>query len=344
MNPLRLPSKMIATLRDPARRRELLATLRSRDFLLEAAVIATVFFAAAGVTFIAATRMVVKSAESVSLEDLTGRDAGEAAIWLAARGLRAEIAHFEDNEQAEPLTVVFHEPPAGEELRDGMVVRLVISRGARSVPVPDVRGIYAGQARLILERNGLATGEAVAIHDASPLGTVLASSPAANAPVSAGAVIRLLTSKGPKPRAWVAPDVTWSLFDDVETLAASMGVEVEIGQRMRATDEPEGIVLEQFPPAGTRLVEGEPLRVTVNGDVGRPAVQGAATIAALSIQVPKGFAMKTLTIRITRAGWIRTLYEEPVFPGERVRVAAAVMPGDRAVATLDGKEVLVRTF
>ena len=320
------------------------ARLRERSFWAELSGLVSIFGVVAILAFIVSTRLIVRSADAVVVDDLVGRDAGDAAVWLAAHGLRAEIDHFEDNDQAAPLTVTFHDPEPGSEIRPGHVVRLVISRGAHNVPVPDVRNIYASQARLILERNGLATTEAIEVYDAAPPGIVLASAPAANAPVTAGTPVKLLVSRGPRPRTWITPDVTWSLYDSVVDLAAEMGVPLEIGQRMHAEDEPENVVLEQFPGPGTRLVEGSVLRITVNGDVGKPAVEGGADLVTLSVKVPRGYAMHALSVRVTRGGWTRTLFEDLVMPGERVRVVAAVLPGDRAVATLDGRDVLVRTF
>src|SRR5205814_2088509 len=82
-------------------------------------------------------------------------------------------------------------------IRPGYVVRLVISRGARSVPVPDVRGSRLSQARLILERNGFAIGDPVEVHDPALVGVVVGSWPGADAPARAGQMVKLLVSKGP---------------------------------------------------------------------------------------------------------------------------------------------------
>lgn len=330
--------------RERVQARGLLAKMLTREFMTEAAVLGAIAGACFAAAFIVSTRVIVRSADDVVLEDLVGHDAGDAAVRLTAKGLVVEIDHFENDDRAAPLSVLYQQPAAGEDLRPGNVVRLVISRGAHTSPVPDVRGTADSQARLILERNGLATAEAVLIFDPAPSGTVLATSPGPNAGVRAGTLVRLLVSQGPAPRAWVAPDITWSLYDSVAERAAAMGVPLEIGQRMHAADEPDGAILEQFPGAGTRLVEGQPLRVTVNGDVQVPEAEGGADLVTLSVLVPRGFASRTLTVKLTRGPWIRTLFDEPVAPGQRVRVVAAVLPGDRAVATLDGRNVLSRAF
>ena len=152
-------------------------TMRTRAFLVEAGVLLGIFGMVTLVAFVMTMRLLTRAEEEVVIEDLAGRDAGDAAVWLAARGLRAEIDHFESNDTAAPLSVTFHSPGAGEEVRPGHVVRLVISRGARSVPVPDVRNAYLSQATLILSRNGLAVSDVVEIADPAPANTVLATSP-----------------------------------------------------------------------------------------------------------------------------------------------------------------------
>lgn len=318
--------------------------VRSRAFLLEAGWLLGITGIVTVVAFVVTTRLIVRSADAVVIEDLTGRDAGDAAVWLAARGLRAEIDHFENNDVAAPLTVTFHSPEPGEEIRPGHVVRLVISRGARNVPVPDVRSAYLSQATLILSRNGLAVSDVVEVHDAAPAGTVLATSPASNALVLGGSPVKLLVSKGPSKRVWITPDVTWTTWDAVSELAEAMGVALEIGQRMQAEDEPENVVLEQFPAPGTRLIEGDPLRVTVNGDVGVKPAEGAAKLVELMVQAPKGFVMHLIVVNVIRDGWTRTLHDDYVAPGGHVRVVAAVLPGDRVVATIDGRDVLVKRY
>lgn len=324
--------------------RAIAVKVRSRAFLAELGVLLAIFGAMSMFAFLFTTRMLTRAEEAVVIEALAGRDAGDAAVWLASRGLRAEIDHFESNDTAVPLSVTFHSPEAGEEVRPGHVVRLVISRGARNVPVPDVRNAYLSQASLILSRNGLAVSEVVEIADAAPASTVLATSPGPNASVLGGTPVKLLVSKGPAKRVWITPEVTWSSWDSVSELAAAMGVVLEIGQRMHAEDEPENVVLEQFPAPGTRLVEGESLRVTVNGDVGAAPAEGGARLVDLLVQVPKGFVMHHVSVRVVRGTWTRTLYEELVAPGDHVRVVGAVFPGDRVVAQMDGIDVMVRRF
>lgn len=324
--------------------RAIWGTVRSRAFLLELGVLLTVFGMMTVFAFLFTTRMLTRAEDAVVIEDLAGRDAGDAAVWLASRGLRAEIDHFESNDTAVPLSVTFHSPAAGEEVRPGHVVRLVISRGARNVAVPDVRNAYLSQASLILSRNGLAVSDVVEVADAAPLNTVLATSPGPNAAVLGGTPVKLLVSKGPAKRVWITPEVTWSSWDTVSELAGAMGVVLEIGQRMDAADQPENVVLEQFPAPGTRLVEGQPLRVTVNGDVGAAPVEGDTKLVDLLVQAPRGFVMHHATVRIVRGAWTRTLYEDLLEPGDHVRVVGAVLPGDRVITTMDGIDVMSRRF
>lgn len=319
-------------------------TLRSRDFLVEAGALLSLFGLVMLVAFLLTTRMLTQGEDAVVIEDLTGRDAGDAAVWLAEKGLRAEIDHFENNDTAVPLSVTFHSPGAGEEVRPGHVVRLTISRGARNVPVPDVRNAYRSQASLILSRNGLVVSDVIEVADPAPANTVLATSPGPNASVLGGTPVKLLVSRGPAKRVWIMPEVTWSGFDTVSHIAEEMGVMLQIGQRMHHEDEPENVVLEQFPAPGTRIVEGEPLRVTVNGDIGAAPAEGGAHLVDLLVQAPKGFVMHRVEVRVIRGTWTRTLYEDLLSPGDHVRVVAAVLPGDRVVATMDGVDVLVRRF
>src|SRR5439155_19250102 len=69
----------------PLARRRLFATLRTRAFLLEAAALSAVALLFAAIAFAVSTRVVVKSAEQVTLEDLNGRSE-EHTSELQSRG------------------------------------------------------------------------------------------------------------------------------------------------------------------------------------------------------------------------------------------------------------------
>ena len=68
------------------------------------------------------------------------------------------------------------------------------------------------------------------------------------------------------------------------------------------------------------------------------------------IPVAIGFGVHHVAVTVSRPGvltgttWTRVLFEEPVPAGEKLRIPAAVLPGDRATATLDGRPIFSRRF
>lgn len=123
------------------------------------------------------------------IPDLSGADAHEAAATLRGLGLAVEEVRLPGGDAGR---VARTEPAAGREAGAGETVRLYVYAGdnAKTVAVPDLRGMTRGAALLTLFRAGLSVSE-----DASSAGigsVVLSQSPAAGSIVTAGCRVTLV--------------------------------------------------------------------------------------------------------------------------------------------------------
>jgi beta-lactam-binding protein with PASTA domain/tRNA A-37 threonylcarbamoyl transferase component Bud32 len=84
--------------------------------------------------------------------------------------------------------VISLDPPAGSEVGRGSVVQVVVSMGPDTVPLPDLKGQTADQAKATVESLGLVLGGS----SGPPASPVLATSPPAGTPVKRGTAIFLL--------------------------------------------------------------------------------------------------------------------------------------------------------
>ena len=90
----------------------------------------------------------------------------------------------------------------------GSEVRLILSRGTDQLAAPDLAGVTVAQAKRILAETGLILGPVTPIHsDAHARELIIAQEPAAGAPVTRGATIRLLQSLGPLEEGLIMPDL-----------------------------------------------------------------------------------------------------------------------------------------
>jgi serine/threonine-protein kinase len=165
--------------------------------------------------------------------------------------------------------VIRSTPAEGEQADRGRSVTLVVSKGPRPVPVPDVRGATRAAAASRLGAAGLRYRVAEQqARDAAP-GTVLATDPAPGTAVTPGSTITLIVATAP-PKVEV-PDVTGLDAQDASGELSDRGFAVRLRQKDVTNPEDEGVVIDQSPDAGERRSEGA--RVTLT--VGRYA--GAAT-------------------------------------------------------------------
>lgn len=134
----------------------------------------------------------------IPVPDVSGLDGTLAQSLVAAAGL---VASQTESVQAAAPTglVMLTRPPAGTALAPGTSVIVVISRGAPTIPIPDLLGMTSGNARTRLETEGLQLGTVTRRRtaDASP-GTVVAQRPAAGTLAAPGTVVDIVVARSPQ--------------------------------------------------------------------------------------------------------------------------------------------------
>jgi serine/threonine-protein kinase len=126
----------------------------------------------------------------ISYEESTGR------MLMEAAGLLVSVDH---TQTAAPKGVIVNtRPPAGATLPPGGRVTLVVSVGAPTLTVPDVRGLTLEEARAILEQTGLTLGTYFRRTSEAPPGTIIHQTPAPGTLSASGAAVDLiLARRGP---------------------------------------------------------------------------------------------------------------------------------------------------
>jgi len=134
----------------------------------------------------------------IPVPDVANLDGGLAQSLIAAAGLVASQA--ESVQAAAPTGLaMLTRPPAGTALPPGASVTVVISRGAPTIPIPDLLGMSSADARTRLENEGLQLGTVTRRRtaDASP-GTVVAQSPAAGTLAAPSTVVDVVVARSPQ--------------------------------------------------------------------------------------------------------------------------------------------------
>jgi serine/threonine-protein kinase len=129
------------------------------------------------------TVYVSKGPNPVKVPNVVGRNVEEAKQILAQAKIAVGPVTEADSNKPKG-EVISQDPPDGVSVTDGMVVKLVISKGPQQVPVPDVRDRQAQEAQQILQQAGL-TSQVVGF------GTVRQQNPPPGTPVPPGSTVTL---------------------------------------------------------------------------------------------------------------------------------------------------------
>ena len=134
----------------------------------------------------------------IPVPDVAKLDVGLAQSLIASAGL---VVSQVESVQADAPTglAMLTRPPAGTALAPGAGLTIVVSRGAPTIPIPDLLGMASADARTRLEMEGLQLGTVTRrrTSNASP-GTVVAQSPAAGTLAAPGTVVDIVVARSPQ--------------------------------------------------------------------------------------------------------------------------------------------------
>lgn len=181
---------------------------------------------------------------------------------LIADGFRVKIAAEEPDPRAIKGRVIWQDPPPGTIVPEGSTVELTPSAGPPTILVPDVIHFDAAEAKKVILAAGLVVGREDSVESSLEQGVVVQTRPAGGLARDAGSPVDLILSGGP-PRAGV-PSVVGMSIDDARTLVQRVGLTVG-GVRVSPSQGPTGVVLEQSPSAGARLIRGSRVDLVVSG-------------------------------------------------------------------------------
>jgi len=215
----------------------------------------------------------------VQVPSLTGMTVADARSQTTGLGLNLEVDNRYYSSDVAPGHILTQSPPSGSVVRREWHVRVAESLGPQKVEVPDTVGVDERVAALKLRRVGLAVGATAQLpYGKAPEGMVLAQDPPAHAQGISGPSINLLVAAPDEnaPDGFVMPDLAGTPVVTAQATLAKVGlkdttptyVDVPIPP-VGADNAPlkppvaPGSVISQQPPAGARVDENTPIKLTV---------------------------------------------------------------------------------
>jgi beta-lactam-binding protein with PASTA domain/tRNA A-37 threonylcarbamoyl transferase component Bud32 len=231
----------------------------------------------------------------VTVPDVVRQPVQAAQLALESARLRVGALQEGYDDVVKPGFVIRQDPPAGARVQVDSPVTLVISRGPTQVEMPALVGRTLAEARRVLEERGLVIAHAriVPVADVAP-GVIVEQSPAAGVLVRPGQTAITVA------------------------VAARPGEEAAPPQAPVVTVEPQPVPT-PVPSPAVPTPAGRPSPGATPGAPPAAAPSpGLARRTRVQVVVPEGPAAQDVKIVVIDEKGVRTVYQAPHAPGDRI--------------------------
>ena len=309
------------------------------DYLKAFALLAAV----AVVTGIAVMQIAMRQGgEVVTVPGVAGSPVIAALETLDRSGLYLTVTRLDYSPTVPKDRIIRQKPVAGERLRQGSSVEVVVSRGSRDLVLPDLVGASLTRARATLARSKVKPADIVRVWSDRPEGEALAQKPAPRTVIGREESIGLLVSAGPAPSYVMAPDFVGEPLSTVMSRIKELDLRVSRVSYVPSDGGAKGTVVEQTPPFGTRLASGSFLALTVSEGGGGGAAAGS--LEFLYYTVPDGPHGVKVGMYQENADGEKEIYNRVHRPGDTFSLLVALKGRTTVKIFLDDELAEVRRF
>jgi eukaryotic-like serine/threonine-protein kinase len=282
--------------------------------------LAAVVLAAAAVLAV----LLTQPSSSVSVPNVVGQSEQAAGATLRQAGLNP-VASLASSATVPSGLVVSQSPQAGDDVKKGARVGIVVSQGPASAALTDVHGLSADKAAAQLRKAGFKPTNKAQASSSVKTGLVIATEPPAGTEIQVGSSVTLLVSSGPAPVR--VPDVVGQSQAAAEADLSNAELAVGTVNQKVSSTQTAGTVLAQSPTAGSSLHAGEKVELTVAQapkPVTVPNVVGAPEAAAVAALKHIGVNARQVTRATSEQAQVGVVLAQDPMPGSQVRKGATV--------------------
>jgi len=200
-----------------------------------------------------------------TVPDLSNKSVESARSVLRVKRLQMEITEYRFNQRIAANHILEQDPLPGQTVESGHQIKVVVSRGARTLTIPNLTGLSLQDAASRLEAAGFNLGRITRYYtDEADKEVILDQYPQSGTNAAGGTNIHLLVSLGPRPLWCIMPNLKGWYIDDATNLLNFIGMELKEIKRQVDDEQPTGMVMNQTPPAGVRIKAGDPAGLVVS--------------------------------------------------------------------------------
>ena len=202
-----------------------------------------------------------RTAKQVKVPSILNLKIDQAEKILEKEGLILQVVSSRYSETVPLDCVISQNPHAGDIVKEGTIIKAIISNGSKNVTVPDLVGKNFSDAVEVLKTIGLSVGDISEKVDNSSVGTVLSQSPAGGTVVVPGSAIKLTVSLG---QFITMPDVIGMNVEKAKALLNSQGFRISHIDQTDIVKASGQIVLYQYPMPGLKVRKGVEVRLKIS--------------------------------------------------------------------------------
>ena len=253
------------------------------------------------------------SSKEVKVPDVVGKPQAIAEQLIREANLYTKIEE-EDNFKFGPGEVIRQKPEAGETVKEGRHITLVVNKGGKSVDVPDIVDLSLEQAKIRLKDAGLKVGIVKeSFTDKIKEDTVIGQEPIAKSKVEKNSSVDIIVARKQVEKIKVPELAGLSVEKAKKVLLAAKLALGNISEQV--SSESFGSIIIQSPSANKEVLEGSKVDVVI-------AKAGTVTRKNNIVEfvVPNSDGPQNVKIDVIRSGSKERVYENAHKAGERIRL------------------------
>jgi beta-lactam-binding protein with PASTA domain len=290
------------------------------------------FMVLTGISTYLTIHLLIRGEDTVVVPQLTGKEVVYALQLLSDLGLNTKVKGSEFSTEVPKNQVISQDPEPGSEVKKGRDVRIVISKGARTVIMPNVTGLGVPQAHILLEENDLGQGElSYTYSEDRSREEILSQYPLPGARRIRGNRVDLLISAGPRPARIPMADLkdmnVTQAIQVLERLQLTTGTIKTVQDLSMAND----IVVDHSPRSGYPIAKGSAVDLVINRYKRSEAVDRREILRLFRYRTTQGFLKQHIRVRLTRPDTAVDLFNEFVRPDREIWL---LVPRDESATVL----------
>jgi len=289
------------------------------------------FFAVFGLSAFLTLTYIIKRGDTIVVPNLIGKDVVYTLKILTDIGLNTKVKSSEYSPDVPADHVIFQDPKPGAEIRKGRDIRIIISKGAKTVLMPNLQGLSIQQARIILEENGLCQSELSRIPSQDiKRDDIIAHTPNPGVTIRRGECVNLLVSFGFRSKAYQMPDLHGLSIEDAIFLIERNDLSLGKVTSKFYKEKPKNMIIDQEPLSGHRVIEGHIVNLVRNRKSGRGMqtyINDVKGVNLFRYRLESGFLKSRIRVRLNSFGVSNDILDDFMRPGEEVWL---LIPKDKA--------------